>query len=137
MSSKNFVFFFCMYKMYLISAEGYKNAKAGVEIVRKAGEIWASMKDVGSDMGVKNISDLVLKETHAILKIKNPTKERSNEYKMTEKEIYERFANLSKKELNAKSNKNIYVKIVVMIAMLLKILLNAVEAKQKGCKCNR
>ena len=137
MSSKNFVFFFCMYKMYLISAEGYKNAKAGVEIVRKAGEIWASMKDVGSDMGVKNISDLVLKETHAILKIKNPTKERSNEYKMTEKEIYERFANLSEKELNAKSNKNIYVKIVVMIAMLLKILLNAVEAKQKGCKCNR
>ena len=28
---------------------------------KKIGEIWASMKDVGSGMGVKNISDLVLK----------------------------------------------------------------------------
>ena len=27
MLSKRFIFFFCMYKMYLISAEGYKNAK--------------------------------------------------------------------------------------------------------------
>ena len=43
--------------------------------MQKTGEIWASMKDYGSGMGVKNISDLVLKEKHGILKTKNPTKE--------------------------------------------------------------
>ena len=69
MSSKK-SFFFCMYKMYLISAEGYKNAEVDAKIVRKTGEIWVSMKDVGSGMGVKNISDLVLEEIHGILETK-------------------------------------------------------------------
>ena len=86
------------------------------------------MKDVGRGMGVKNISDLVLKEIHGILKIKNPTKKQINEYKMTERKIYEKFGNLSEDELNTKSNKNIYVKNDVMTALL---LLNAVEAKKK------
>ena len=36
-----------------------------------------------------------------------PTKEQINEYKMTEREIYEKFSNLSEDELNTKSNKNI------------------------------
>ena len=63
-----------MYKMYLISAEGYKNAELYAEIVRKAGEIWVSMKDVGSGVGFNNISDLYLKELHGVLKTKNPTK---------------------------------------------------------------
>ena len=61
-------------------------------------------------MGVKNISDLNLKEMHGILKTKNPTKEQINKYKMTEREIYEKFDNLSKEELNTKSNKSIYVR---------------------------
>ena len=39
------------------------------------------MKDSGSGMGVKNISDLVLKEIYGIRKTKNPTKEQINEYK--------------------------------------------------------
>ena len=47
------------------------------------------MKDVGSGMGVKIISDLILKEIHGLLKTKNPTKEQINKYKMTEREIYE------------------------------------------------
>ena len=55
-------FFFCMYEMYVISAEGYKNAKVDFLTVNTAGEIWVSMKDVQSGMGVKNISDLVWKE---------------------------------------------------------------------------
>ena len=55
MSSKKFIFFLCMYKMYLISAEGYKNTEVDAKIVRKTGEIWVSMKDVGSGAGVKNI----------------------------------------------------------------------------------
>ena len=72
------------------------------------------MKGVESGMGVKNISDLVLKEIHGILKTKNPTKEQINEYKMTEREIYEKFDNLSEDELNTKSNKNVYVRNNVM-----------------------
>ena len=60
--------------MYLISAEGYKNAGVHFLKVRKTGEIWSSMKDVGSGMGVKNISDLVSKEIHGVLDTKKPYK---------------------------------------------------------------
>ena len=28
--------------------------------IKKAGEIWVSMKDIGDGLGIKNISDLVL-----------------------------------------------------------------------------
>ena len=52
--------------MYLISAEGYKKANVHFLKVKKADEIWASMKDSGSGLGVKNISDLVLKEIYGI-----------------------------------------------------------------------
>ena len=41
-----------MYKMFLISAEGYKNEKVTIKIVREAGEIWVSMKDVRNGIGV-------------------------------------------------------------------------------------
>ena len=75
LSERFLIIFLCMYKMHLISAGGYKNAEDGAKIVRKTGEIWVSMKDVGSGMGVKNISDLVLKELRGALKTKNPTKE--------------------------------------------------------------
>ena len=54
--------------MYLRSAKGYKNAECQFLRVQETGEIWASMKDTGGGMGVKNISDLVLKEIHDILK---------------------------------------------------------------------
>ena len=60
-----------MYKMCLISPEGYKNAEVDAKIVRKTGEIWVSMKDDGSGMGVKNISDLILKELVVYLKQKS------------------------------------------------------------------
>ena len=55
-----------MYKMYLISAEGYKNANVEFLTIKTTSEIWVNMKDVGSGMGVKNISDLVLKEIYGI-----------------------------------------------------------------------
>ena len=61
--------------MHLISAEGYKNASVHFLKVKKTDEIWASMKDSGSGLGVKNISDLVLKEIYGICGTKNPTKE--------------------------------------------------------------
>ena len=55
------------------------------------------MKHVGSGLGVKNIFDLVLKEIYGICETKNPTKEQLNEYKMTKREIYKKFINLSEK----------------------------------------
>ena len=101
-----------------MSAEGYKNAEADAKIVRKTGEIWASMKDVRIGMGVKNLSDLVLKESSGILKTKNPTKEQISEYKITEKEFYEKFDNLSEGQLNTKSNKTVYVRNDVMTTII-------------------
>ena len=119
--------------MYLISAEGYKNANVEFLTIKTTSEIWVNMKDVGSGIGVKNISDLVLKEIHGILKTTNPTKEQINKYKMTEREIDEKFGNISEEELNTKSNKNVYVKNVVMTA----IIKRCRGRKKKRCKSNR
>ena len=38
--------------MYLISVEGYKNGGVQFLRVQKTGEIWTSMKDTRSGMGV-------------------------------------------------------------------------------------
>ena len=46
--------------MSLITAEGYENAK--VHFISVKEKLSISMKDVGNGLGVKNISDLVLKE---------------------------------------------------------------------------
>ena len=76
------------------------------------------MKHVGSGTGVKNISDLVLKEIYGICETKNSTKERVNEYKMTKREIYKNFINLSEKELKTKNNKNPYTRNDVMTTII-------------------
>ena len=94
-----------MYKMYLISAEWYKNANVEFLTIKTTSEIWVNMKDVGSGMGVKNISHLVFKKIYGIWETKNPTKKQVNEYKMTKKQIYKKFNNLSEKELTTKNNK--------------------------------
>ena len=39
--------------MYLISAEGYINAGVNHLKIRKTDEIWVSVKDCGSGLGVK------------------------------------------------------------------------------------
>ena len=59
---KIFFLFFCVYKMYLISAEGYENAGVDFLRIKKVDDIWIKMKDVQDGLGVQNISDLVLKE---------------------------------------------------------------------------
>ena len=80
-----------MYKMYLISAEGYKNANVEFLTIKTTCDIWISMKDVRSGVGIKNISDLVFKEKYGICETKNPTKiQQVNEYKMKKREIYEK-----------------------------------------------
>ena len=91
-----------MYKLYLISAEGYNNINVEFLTIKTTSEIWVNMKDVGSGMGVKNISGLVLKEIYGICETKNPTKKQFNEYKMTKRQIYEKFTNLSEKIIKYK-----------------------------------
>ena len=68
------------------------------------------MKNVHNGLGVKNISDIIMKEIYGIYETKNLTRKQIRKYKMTEREIYEKYANLSKDELSEKSNKNVYVK---------------------------
>ena len=104
--------------MHLTSAEGYQDANIAFLTIKTINEIWVSMKDIGSGIGVKNISDLVLKEIHGICETKNPTKEQVNEYKMTERKIYKKFDNLSEKELNTKNNKKAYVRSNVMTTII-------------------
>ena len=69
--------------MDLISAKGYENACVNFLKIRKTGKLWISIKDVGDGLGVKNISDLVLKEIYGIYEKKELTKEeiRCFEYK--------------------------------------------------------
>ena len=81
---RKYLFFFCcMYIMYLISAEGYNNGNFAFLIIKTTSEIWVSMKDVGSDMGVTSISELGLKEIYGICGTENPSEEQVNEYIMT------------------------------------------------------
>ena len=53
-----------------------------------------------------------------LLEAKNRTKEQINKCKMTEREIYEKFGNLSEDELNTKSNKIVYVRNDVMTTII-------------------
>ena len=48
--------------MDLISVKAYENAN--VHIIQVKNDLWVSIKDVANGLGVKNISDLVLKEIY-------------------------------------------------------------------------
>ena len=97
--------------MYLVSAEGYKNANVEFLTIKSTSEIWVNMKDVGSGMGVKNISMwFSFKRNIWYCWKKNPIKKQVNEYKITKRQIYKRFNNLSEKELTTKNNKKTYVR---------------------------
>ena len=76
------------------------------------------MKDVGSGIGIKNISDLVLTEICGICETKKRLKEQVNEYKMTKRQIYKKFTNLSQEKLNTINNKKTYVKNDVMTTVI-------------------
>ena len=62
--------------MDLISVEGYGNAKV-ICLKNNTGDLWVSMKDVGVGLGVKSISDLVLKEILCIFWKKGINKRRN------------------------------------------------------------
>ena len=69
------------------------------------------MKDVGNGLGVKNISDLVLKEIRGIYgKEKLKKEEQTKCFKMTEREIFEKFGKLRNNELDKLCNKSVFVK---------------------------
>ena len=104
--------------MYFISAEGYKNGNVNFLTIKTTSKIWVSMKDVGNGIGVKNISDLALKEICGICETKNPSKEQVNEYRMTKRQIYKMFSNLRQEKLNTINNKKTYVKNDVMITVI-------------------
>ena len=100
--------------MSLISAEAYENANVSHLKIRETDELWVSLKDVGVGLGVKSISDLVLKEIHSIYGKKELTKEETKCYIMTERQIFETFNKWSEYKLNTKSNKNVFNKNTVM-----------------------
>ena len=104
--------------MCLISAEEYKNANVAFLTIKTSNEIWVSMKDIGSGIGFKNISDLVLKEIYGVCETKNPSKGQVNEHKMTKKQIYKKLTNLSQEELNTINDKKNCVKNNVMTAII-------------------
>ena len=52
------------------------------------------------------------------MKQKNFTKKQIRKYKMTEREFFQKYANLSEDELSEKSNKNVYVKNDVMTTVI-------------------
>ena len=94
--------------MDLISIEGYENAKV-ISLKDKNGDLWVIMKDVKDGLGVKNMSDLVLKEIYGVYKKKNLTKEEIKCYKMTEREFFRTYYDYDEDYLNTKSNKNVFV----------------------------
>ena len=50
--------------MYLISAEGYKNAGVDMLIEKETSLIWAKMKNVHHGLGFQNMPDPVLKQIY-------------------------------------------------------------------------
>ena len=64
------------------------------------------------------MSDLILKEIYGIYKRKNLMKEQIKKYKRTEREIFEKYDNLTEDKLDTKSNENVYVKNDVMTAVI-------------------
>ena len=100
-------------KMSLISVEGYENANIHC-LKNNTVDLWVSMKDVGVGLGVKSISDLVLKEIQGTCEKKKLTKEETKCYKMTEREFFKTFYDFDEDDLNTKSNKNVFVKNTIM-----------------------
>ena len=69
--------------MDLILIEGYENANV-ICLKNKNGDLWVIMKNVKDGLGVKNVSDLVLKKKYGAHGKKYLTKEEIKCYKMTE-----------------------------------------------------
>ena len=109
--------FFYIYKLYLISAEGYKNATVDLFRIKKMAKC-GKKKVLQDGLDAQNIFDLLLKEIYSIDKTKSLTKDQIEKYKITKKKNFEKFDDLSEDELNAKSNKDVYAKNDVMTTVI-------------------
>ena len=114
--------------MSLISVERYENAKVHTIEVKK--DLWVSMKAVKNGLGVKNMSDLALKEIYGRYEKKKLTKEKIKCYKMTEREIFKKFGKLSNNELDKLCNKSVFVKNTIMT----RIIKHCKGEKKRGIK---
>ena len=86
---------FFTYKMYLISAEGYKYARVQMLIIKKLAKFGYEKKGP------------VLRQIYNNYKTKNLMKEQIKKYKMTSREIFEKYGDLSEDGLNTKSINNV------------------------------
>ena len=115
--------------MDLKSIEGYENAKV-ICLKNKNGELWVGMKEIGAGLGVKSLSDLVLKEIQGTYEKKKLTKEETKCYKMTEREFFKMFYDFDEDDLNTKSNKNVFVKNTIIT----NIINNCKGEKKRGVR---
>ena len=96
--------------MDVISMEGYEYAKV-ICLKTKNGDLWVIMKRVKDGLGVKNMSDLVLKEIYGAHG-KNFTKEEIKYYKITEREFFKTFYDYDEDALSTILSRQILLKIV-------------------------
>ena len=91
------------------------------------------MENVQDGLGIKNMSDVWsnFKGNMWHLWNKNLWKEQIKLYKMTERQIFEKYNNLSADELNTKSNKDVYVENDVMTTVIKHCRGEKKEAKEK------
>ena len=68
------------------------------------------MKNAHGGLGVKSISDLVLKEVYRKCETKNLTDKEISKYEMMEREVFEKYDNSNENEMNNKINKEVFVK---------------------------
>ena len=78
------------------------------------------MKNINDGLGVKNNSDVVLKEIQDKYEIKNLTGNELKRYNMTEREVFQKYDKLSENELNSKNNKEVYVRNDVMTSVIVR-----------------
>ena len=81
--------------MNLIPIEGYENANV-ICLKNNNGDLWVIMKDIKDGLGVKNMSDLVLKEIYGVYEKKNLTKEEIKYYKRLKENFLNHFMTTTK-----------------------------------------
>ena len=81
--------------MYLISDGRYKNEEVNFSKVEKTNEIWVSMKNVYDSLGVKNMSDLALKEIYGKYERKDLADKGIRKCIMTKRDAFEKYDNLN------------------------------------------
>ena len=85
-----------MYKMVVITAQKYADAKVHTISVGNRELFWVRMIDVQNKLGIKNISDSVRKNIQDIFEAKNPTEKQVRKSKRSQKEISKKPADDSR-----------------------------------------